>query len=116
MRALVPSIELIGLEKTLGNKRVLNGLSLKVWPGGILVILGPSGTGKSVLLKHLIGLMQPDAGEVKIEGVELWSVEERARNDLRKTFGMAFQEGALFDSMSVFDNVVCPGEYHGQAT
>jgi len=116
MRATVPSIELIGLEKTLGQKRVLKGLSLKVWPGEILVILGPSGTGKSVLLKHLVGLMRPDAGAVKVDGVEFWSLEERARNTLRKVFGMSFQEGALFDSMSVFDNVAFPLRRHSGKT
>jgi phospholipid/cholesterol/gamma-HCH transport system ATP-binding protein len=96
------------LHKAFGEKVVLDGLSFSVADGESLVIVGPSGTGKSVLLKHLIGLIRPDSGKVFVEGRDIWALSERERNDLRKQFGMSFQEGALFDSMSVFDNVAFP--------
>src|SRR5262249_3830558 len=73
-----------------------------------LAIVGPSGTGKSVLLKHLIGLIRPDSGRVLVDGTDLWGLSHIERNRLRRKFGMSFQEGALFDSMSVFDNVAFP--------
>ena len=70
--------------------------------------VGPSGTGKSVLLKHLIGLVRPDSGKVFVTGEDLWALSHVERNRVRKKFGMSFQEGALFDSMSVFDNIAFP--------
>jgi phospholipid/cholesterol/gamma-HCH transport system ATP-binding protein len=70
--------------------------------------VGPSGTGKSVLLKHLIGLLRPDSGSVRVDGENLWELDSLEQNRVRKKFGMSFQEGALFDSMSVFDNVAFP--------
>jgi phospholipid/cholesterol/gamma-HCH transport system ATP-binding protein len=73
--------------------------------GESLVILGKSGVGKSVLLKHVIGLLTPDAGKVEIEGEDLWRATRSRRDEIRKRFGMSFQEGALFDSMSVGENV-----------
>jgi phospholipid/cholesterol/gamma-HCH transport system ATP-binding protein len=97
-----------GLRKSFGKKVVLDGLSFSVRDGESLVIVGPSGTGKSVLLKHLIGLIRPDAGTVYVDGKDLWALSERDRNAVRKRFGMSFQEGALFDSMNVFDNVAFP--------
>jgi phospholipid/cholesterol/gamma-HCH transport system ATP-binding protein len=96
------------LHKSFGDKVVLDGVNFSVAPGESLVIVGPSGTGKSVLLKHLIGLIRPDSGNVLVDGTNVWTISERERNDLRKKFGMSFQEGALFDSMSVFDNVAFP--------
>ena len=96
------------LHKSFGEKVVLDGVSLSVAEGESLVVVGPSGTGKSVLLKHLIGLLRPDAGKVYVDGVDVWGLSDRDLNGLRKRFGMAFQEGALFDSMSVFDNVAFP--------
>lgn len=77
-------------------------------PGESVVIVGPSGTGKSVFLKHLIGLVQPDGGKVFVDGQDLWGLDAVQQNALRKKFGMSFQEGALFDSMTVFDNVAFP--------
>lgn len=103
-----PKLEAQDLHKSFGGKVVLDGLSFSVDPGESLVILGPSGTGKSVLLKHLIGLIQPDSGKVKVDGEDLWALSHVERNRVRKKFGMSFQEGALFDSMSVFDNVAFP--------
>jgi phospholipid/cholesterol/gamma-HCH transport system ATP-binding protein len=94
-----------GLRKAFGGRPVLDGIDLSVATGESVVIVGPSGTGKSVLLKHLIGLLRPDAGRVFVDGKDLWALGTLERNALRSKFGMAFQEGALFDSMSVFDNV-----------
>lgn len=96
------------LRKSFGDKVVLNGLSFSVAQGESLVIVGPSGTGKSVLLKHLIGLVKPDSGKVYVAGEDLWALSHVERNRVRKKFGMSFQEGALFDSMSVFDNIAFP--------
>lgn len=96
------------LRKSFGQKVVLDGISFAVAEGESFVIVGPSGTGKSVLLKHLIGLIQPDSGRVFVDGEDLWALSYVERNSLRKRFGMSFQEGALFDSMSVFDNVAFP--------
>ncbi len=96
------------LRKSFGKHVVLDGVDLSVAAGESLVIVGPSGTGKSVLLKHLIGLLQPDSGEVLVDGQNLWELDGVERNALRKKFGMSFQEGALFDSMSVYDNVAFP--------
>lgn len=96
------------LRKSFGPKVVLDGITFSVDDGESLVIVGPSGTGKSVLLKHLIGLIQPDSGKVFVDNVDFWALSHRERNRLRQKFGMSFQEGALFDSMSVFDNVAFP--------
>jgi phospholipid/cholesterol/gamma-HCH transport system ATP-binding protein len=96
------------LRKSFGSHVVLDGVNLSVAAGESLVIVGPSGTGKSVLLKHLIALLRPDAGEVFVDGQNFWELDGVGRNELRKKFGMAFQEGALFDSMSVFDNIAFP--------
>ena len=68
--------------------------------------------GKSVLLKHMIGLLEPDAGRVEVEGEDLWAASRSRRDELRKRFGMSFQEGALFDSMSVFENIAFPLRRH----
>jgi phospholipid/cholesterol/gamma-HCH transport system ATP-binding protein len=101
-------LEAHDLHKSFGPKVVLDGVSFSVASGESLVIVGPSGTGKSVLLKHLIGLIPPDSGQVFVDGRDFWSLDSLAQRDVRKKFGMSFQEGALFDSMSVFDNVAFP--------
>ena len=98
-------IEIRGLSKRLGSKQVLDGLDLDVRKGETLVVLGPSGTGKSVLLKHIIGLMTPDAGSIKVEGEEIVGMDERSLDRVRRKFGMLFQGAALFDSMTVGENV-----------
>ena len=98
-------IEYRDVYKTFGSKRVLQGVSLAVERGETVVILGGSGTGKSVLLKHTIGLMKPDAGHILVDGEDITDYDEEQLNPVRKKVGMLFQGGALFDSMSVFENV-----------
>ncbi|MCQ4080819.1 ATP-binding cassette domain-containing protein [Streptomyces sp. RB6PN25] len=90
----------------------MRGLSLDFHPQAITTILGPSGTGKSVLLKHMVGLLEPDFGSVRIFGKDIWAMKERERAELRKRFGVLFQDGALFGSMSVYDNVAFPLRKH----
>jgi phospholipid/cholesterol/gamma-HCH transport system ATP-binding protein len=104
----VPMLEAQDLHKSFGPKVVLDGISFSLAKGESLVIVGPSGIGKSVLLKHLIGLVRPDSGKVFVAGEDLWALSNIERNRARKRFGMSFQEGALFDSMSVFDNIAFP--------
>jgi phospholipid/cholesterol/gamma-HCH transport system ATP-binding protein len=96
------------LRKSFHGKAVLDGINLSITEGESLVVVGPSGTGKSVLLKHLIGLVAPDSGRIFVDGRDFWALSNRERTEVRKEFGMSFQEGALFDSMSVFDNVAFP--------
>jgi len=101
-------IKLVGVEKTLGGQPVLRGVDLDIPAGKLTTIIGGSGGGKSVLLKHVIGLMQPDRGEVWIDGIEISRLKGRALNDVRKKFAMLFQGAALFDSLTVFENVAFP--------
>src|SRR5258708_488976 len=103
-----PKIRLRGLVKSFGAKRVLDGVDLDVAAGESLVVIGASGTGKSVTLKHIIGLMRPDSGTVVVDGVAIEKLGNREITEFRRRFGMAFQEGALFDSINVFDNVAFP--------
>ncbi len=98
-------IKIRGLTKRLGRKQVLDGLDLDIQTGETIVVLGPSGTGKSVLLKHIIGLMTPDKGSIQVDDDELIGMKERELNEVRKRFGMLFQGAALFDSMTVGENV-----------
>jgi phospholipid/cholesterol/gamma-HCH transport system ATP-binding protein len=101
-------IEAHGLKKSFGAQSVLDGVDLKIESGESVVIIGRSGGGKSVLLKHLIGLMQPDAGEVVIDGERLTGMNERRLILVRTKFGMLFQSAALFDSMTVAENIAFP--------
>lgn len=98
-------IKLSGLYKSFGSKVVLKGLDLDVTKGESRVIIGGSGSGKSVILKHIIGIMKPDAGSVFIEGAEISGLKGSELYEIRKKFGMLFQMAALFDSMSVWENV-----------
>lgn len=98
-------IEFKNLVKKFGTRTVLNGLSLKIHEGEIIFVLGTSGTGKSVLLKNLVGLMTPDDGEIWIDGEEVSKFTEDQYLPIRKKCGMVFQHPALFDSLSVFENV-----------
>ena len=101
-------IKLVGVEKTFGKQAVLRGVDLTIPTGKLTTIIGPSGEGKSVLLKHIIGLMQPDRGEVWIDGTDIARLKGQALNEVRKKFAMLFQGAALFDSMTVFENVAFP--------
>jgi phospholipid/cholesterol/gamma-HCH transport system ATP-binding protein len=101
-------IRIVNLHKSFGSQRVFSGVNLEIPDGSIYAVIGQSGTGKSVLLKHLIGLMRPDRGEIWIDGIEITSLSGRALNEVRHRFGMLFQSGALFDSMNVYDNVAFP--------
>lgn len=100
-----PIIKICGLTKYFGNNLVLDKLDLNIYKGETLVIMGQSGEGKSVLLKHIIGLMQPDGGEIFIDGVNIVGLSEKRLNKIRRRFGMLFQNAALFDSLSVLENV-----------
>ncbi|MDT7934236.1 MAG: ATP-binding cassette domain-containing protein [Sphingomonadaceae bacterium] len=105
---MTPRIELRDVWKAFGSKQVLAGVNLKVAPGESLVIIGGSGTGKSVTLKCVLGLLRPDRGRVLIDGVETSSLTGRALERHRSRFGMLFQGGALFDSLPVWRNVAFP--------
>lgn len=99
-------IRVVDLCKSFGPKKVLDGVNLEVRDGENMVVIGGSGSGKSVLLKHMIGILRPDRGSVLIDGTDLASVrKERELHEIRKQFGMLFQYAALFDSMTVWENV-----------
>ena len=106
------SISVDNVHKTFGTNSVLNGLDLGIPEGMITVILGPSGTGKSVLIKHLIGLMFPDEGEIIVHGDSVSKMRMSKLLEMRRKFGILFQDGALFGSMNVFDNVCFPLRQH----
>jgi phospholipid/cholesterol/gamma-HCH transport system ATP-binding protein len=111
-----PMISLRHVDKTLGGKKVLDDMSIDVDRGEALVIVGGSGVGKSVTLKHMIGLMRPDRGQVVVDGQDIGEMTEVALNRFRRKFGMSFQEGALFDSMSVFENIAFPLRRHTKSS
>jgi phospholipid/cholesterol/gamma-HCH transport system ATP-binding protein len=98
-------IRIRGLRKRLGAKQVLDGVALDIGAGETVVVMGRSGTGKSVLLKHIIGLMKPDQGSIEVEGEEIADMNERQLDAVRTRFGMLFQSAALFDSLTVGENV-----------
>ena len=102
------TIKLVGVEKVFGKQRVLRGVDLTIPAGKLTTIIGPSGEGKSVLLKHMIGLLQPDRGEVWVDGVNIAGLKSKDLNEVRKKFAMLFQGAALFDSLTVFENVAFP--------
>lgn len=101
----VPKIELRGVKKAFGSKIVLDGVDLAVQPGDSLVILGGSGSGKSVTIKCVLGILQPDAGSIRVEGEEVTGLRGRDRDVFLRKFGMLFQGAALFDSLPVWENV-----------
>ncbi len=107
-----PAVELIHVSKSFGSHKVLDDVSMRIETGRTTVLVGPSGTGKSVLLKHIVGLLLPDAGEVRIFGQDITHMRERDLIKLRRRFGMLFQDGALFGSMSVGDNIAFPLRHH----
>lgn len=102
---IMVTIECRGLWKGFGRKSVLRGLDLVVNPGETVVVIGQSGTGKSVLLKHIVGLINPDRGSIFVDGVDITKLNRKKLFELRKRFGMVFQGAALFDSYTVDENV-----------
>src|SRR5579872_4198441 len=103
---MIPKIRIRSLRKSFGEKLVLDGIDLDIDPGTSMVVIGGSGSGKSVLLKCIIGLLQPDAGTIEIDGVDILSLPRREQERIRSRIGMLFQNGALFDSLPVWENVV----------
>ncbi len=110
MSGAEPIIEVRGLKKSFGDTTVLDGIDLEIEAGETLIILGASGSGKSTLLRCLIGLEQPDAGQVKVAGIDIFRTHPRDLARLRQSMGVAFQRGALFTSMTVGDNIDLPLE------
>lgn len=107
-----PMIEIIDLHKSFGDYPVLTGINLSVPSGSTCVILGGSGSGKTVLMKHMIGLLKPDSGQVLIDGEDIVPLGAEGLERVRHQFGMVFQAAALFDSMDVYENVAFPLREH----
>ena len=101
-------IQLVDVEKSFKNQKVLDKVNLSIMEGATMVIVGASGQGKSVLLKHMLGLIKPDSGSVKVFGRDLGRLSKKELKEVRKDYGVLFQNVALFDSMTVFDNVALP--------
>jgi len=104
--ASTPKIRLRNVHKRFGEKRVLDGIDLDIMPGTSMVVIGGSGSGKSVLLKCILGLLEPDDGTIEIDGTNILTLPRREQETLRSRIGMLFQNGALFDSLPVWENVV----------
>lgn len=102
---MTPKIKLSGVAKSFGPKVVLDGVDLEIAPGESVVVIGGSGVGKSVLLKCILGLVEPDKGSIEVDGVEVTGLHGRARGEVLRKFGMLFQSAALFDSLTVWENV-----------
>ena len=103
-----PIIKIRDLQTSYGKRKILKGIDLDIYPFETLVILGRSGCGKSTLLRHIVGLNKPDAGEIIVKGVDIVSAGEDERNNVLKKVGMLFQNGALFNSMTLGENVALP--------
>jgi phospholipid/cholesterol/gamma-HCH transport system ATP-binding protein len=106
------AVEFIDVHKAFGRNRVLRGLNLGIPEGRISMILGPSGTGKSVCIKHMVGLLYPDAGDILVHGESVPNMVDDDLFEMRKKFGVLFQDGALFGSMNLYDNVAFPLRQH----
>ena len=106
------AIEIIDLVKQFGRARILNGLNLGLPEDQVSMVLGPSGTGKSVLIKHIVGLLYPDSGDVLVHGESIPNMTDDELFEVRKKFGLLFQDGALFGSMNIYDNVAFPLRQH----
>jgi len=114
LKSTSPMVTVQGLKKRIGSQEILRGVDMEVAAGETLVIIGRSGGGKSVLLKNLIGLMQPNEGEIRIDGQSIIGLSERRLADIRRKVGILFQGGALFDSMTVEENIAFPLHEAGQ--
>jgi phospholipid/cholesterol/gamma-HCH transport system ATP-binding protein len=110
------AIEIRGLTKSFGDNPVLRGVDLVIPEGATTVVLGASGSGKTVLIKHMIGLLRPDGGQVIVDGEDIAPLGQAELERVRRRFGMVFQAAALFDSMTVFENVAFPLREHTRAT
>ncbi len=106
------AIEFIDVHKTFGRNRVLRGLNMGLPEGKISMIIGPSGTGKSVCIKHMVGLLYPDEGDVVVDGESVPALPDADLFEMRKKFGVLFQDGALFGSLNLYDNVAFPLRQH----
>src|SRR4029077_324092 len=105
-------IEMVDVHKAFGSFRVLDGVTCRIPKKGVTVLMGPSGTGKSVSLRHIVGLMNPDGGDIIVDGKSVPKLSEREILELRRSIGMLFQDGALFSSMNLYDNVAFPLRQH----
>src|SRR5512135_2350343 len=101
-------IQLIDLHKSFNGQKVLDCINLTIPTGRITVVIGKSGVGKSVLLKHLVGLLKPDQGQILVDGVDIATLRGASLRDFKKHFAVLFQGGALFDSLNVFENIAFP--------
>ncbi|MCL4475531.1 MAG: ABC transporter ATP-binding protein [Nitrospirae bacterium] len=101
-------INIVGLQKSFGEQKVLSGVSLSISDKELIAIIGESGGGKSVLLRHLIGLLKPDRGKIVVEGEDITKMSGRELDGIRQKFGVVFQGGALFDSLTIYENVAFP--------
>jgi phospholipid/cholesterol/gamma-HCH transport system ATP-binding protein len=106
------AIEFVDVHKSFGRNHVLRGLNMEIPEGQVSMIIGPSGTGKSVCIKHIVGLLYPDEGDVVVHGESIPSLPDDELFELRKKFGVLFQDGALFGSMNLYDNVAFPLRQH----
>ena len=106
------AIRIVGLTKSFGPQTIFEDVSLEIPKGEVSIMLGPSGTGKSVFLKHLVGLLRPNSGEVWVGEYNIPALKERELYEVRKKFGVLFQDGALFGSMSLYDNTAFPLREH----
>jgi phospholipid/cholesterol/gamma-HCH transport system ATP-binding protein len=111
-----PIISLRGVTKSFGNHTVLEDITFDVPKAKITAILGPSGTGKSVLLKHIVGLLKPDRGEIWVDGEQIVGMQEKDIYRVRRKFGVLFQDGALFGSLNLYDNIAFPLREHTKKT
>jgi len=103
-----PIIQLIDVKKTFGSQQVLRGINLSITEGKTTVIVGGSGQGKSIIIKHVLGLVEPDSGKVLVYGKDVNKISKQELREIRTNFGVLFQNAALFDSLTVFDNVALP--------
>lgn len=101
-------IEIIDLHKSFDSQKVLTGVNLKIMDREVITVMGKSGCGKSVLIKHIIGLLKPDSGRVLVDGTEITGLDERGLDAVRERLGVLFQGGALFDSLTVYGNIAFP--------
>ena len=106
------AVEFVEVHKAFGRNKILRGLNMGIPEGKISMILGPSGTGKSVCIKHMVGLLYPDDGDVLVHGESVPNMPDDDLFEMRKKFGVLFQDGALFGSMNLFDNVCFPLRQH----